>query len=509
MKGILSVFLMLPFFTPAVAAEGTPAAHAAALDETGRYWTEAAMTWMDSQWDEAAGLLGSKRNHGIRGSAHYAAGLLFRNGEGDARRAAQCIAAVLENQYDAPATVYHGVWKRRAEDPEPPERPQTWKHFDPNWREFIGLTLILNLEAYAHLLPDDLATGIRQALYRAAEGAYARKVDPGYSNIAIMSAYLLAWAGENLAQPAWARHGRQLMNTIYQDFSAHETLGEYNSPTYYGVNLCGLGLWRRWPVWPEMAEKGRAMEDAVWRDIARFYHAGMKNLCGPFDRAYGMDMRRYASLCGFWIALNVPIEKAPLAPPAENPAKTGEYQMMPVYALLRRPVPEDVLPHLLAFQGPRRIERPIGAKGDRTATAWLSETVMIGGGEPPRGKVSDRQAHPVTLHWRTPAGGIGWMRLRSHAPAHATASEKRLDIRCRNRVAISTYDAVTFEFHLEETAACHLTRNRWQLPGLEIAVETELTGPEIERSENRVSVSYPVPEKLRTETVTFRLRVEP
>ena len=28
----------------------------------------------------------------------------------------------------------------------------------------------------------------------------------------------------------------------------------------------------------------------LWRDIARFYHPAMRNLCGPFDRAYGLDL---------------------------------------------------------------------------------------------------------------------------------------------------------------------------------------------------------------------------
>ena len=61
----------------------------------------ASMQWMEKDWDEGIGLLradgGKKlepRQHSIRTSVWYAFGLLMRNHEGDAVRAARVIDTV-------------------------------------------------------------------------------------------------------------------------------------------------------------------------------------------------------------------------------------------------------------------------------------------------------------------------------------------------------------------------------------------------------------------------------
>jgi len=87
------------------------------------------------------------------------------------------------------------------------------------------------------------------------------------------------------------------------NFKKHKTFSEYNSPTYNGVNLWALAAWRVMAPTPGMAVMGMEMEAGLWRDIARSYHAGLGNICGPYDRSYGMDMRRYFAITGIAIAL--------------------------------------------------------------------------------------------------------------------------------------------------------------------------------------------------------------
>jgi hypothetical protein len=43
---------------------------------------------------------------------------------------------------------------------------------------------------------------------------------------------------------------------------------------------------------------GSDMEAALWSDLASFYNANLRNISGPFDRAYGMDMESYVSVVG-------------------------------------------------------------------------------------------------------------------------------------------------------------------------------------------------------------------
>jgi hypothetical protein len=120
-----------------------------------------------------------------------------------------------------------------------------------------------------------------------------------------MRAFLLDYAGTRLKNPAFTRRGTELAGEIYGLFKETKAFQEYNAPTYYGVDLYALALWRTDAPNPRLRALGASMEADLWRDIARFYHAGLKNLAGPFTRAYGMDMPNYVGLTGlyFWESL--------------------------------------------------------------------------------------------------------------------------------------------------------------------------------------------------------------
>ena len=101
------------------------------------------------------------------------------------------------------------------------------------------------------------------------------------------------------------------------------------------------------------------MEAGLWRDLAQFYHAGMRNMCGPYDRSYGMDMTHYLALLGLWIAAALPPADAPLPDVERHFEHAADFFFMPLVALVGSKPPDDVLPHLTAFQGERFLERPI------------------------------------------------------------------------------------------------------------------------------------------------------
>jgi hypothetical protein len=489
--------LLLLFTLSSAAQDGQSPKTMASLPPMVRELTASAMQYMDGQWDEEAGLVGGRGGHGTRGSAQYAVGLMLRNGPGDTVRVRRIIEALARVQVNAPDSSDHGSWPAQAEGRSTLPGRHAEPSLDPNWREFIGSAQILLLEEFGPLLDGPSVVLLEQCIRRAAEGDHERKVRPQYSNIALMSAHLLGYAGGRFDVAAWRKHGGRLAGTIYRNFKKNGSLDEYNSPTYGGVDLYGLGLWRTHPVTPEMAGMAEEMEAGFWQDLAAFYHPGLRNLCGPFDRAYGMDMRQYVALAGVWIAFCVPENIAPLPSATAAAAKDGERFSIPSYALVRREPPPEILPQLRQFQGERQLRRPIGYGGKRVATAWLSKDLMIGGGVTPPFKDSPEQAHPATAHWVGPDGGTCWMRLRGDFGVKATAGSNTLTIHCTKYYGLKMGDSVQFEVHAPGARAGAVGPGQWHLPGLDVKVNTKLPAPVISENADGLEIRYPMDKNAR------------
>jgi hypothetical protein len=471
---------------------------------------ERSVAWMDRYWDAERGLLwemgevadphGSEHApyHIVRESAWYALGLLMRDRAGDAGRAVQALETILAYQFDEPDRVYHGTFYRAPEEPHPPEPAIEWKHYDPNWREFIITTIAVILSEYEERLRQPLVAKMDVAIHKAVEGALARPLAARYTNIALMDAQMLVWAGDRLGERGWVEAGEAMGREVYRLFTLHDAFEEYNSPTYYGPDIYALGLWQAYCASPQLQRMGAEMEELLWRDIARLYHAGLRNLAGPYDRSYGMDMCRYVALLGMWIWLINGREDAPFPDVSSSFAHAADFCFGPLVAMLGPRVPADVIPHFTAFQGERCVEHVIGdspnpgaAGRRRTATAWLGEKAMIGAEHTSLSDIGQGQFHPATIHWqvRQPvpgpagAGRVGWVRLIATGPVDAIASPYRLDVTGSGPLA--------FEIDAPRSAvqAAVVKPDHWQLPGLEVRVAANAPGV-IESAGERVLVRY-------------------
>lgn len=464
------------------------------LDANARQLLIASVAWMDHYWDEATGLLWSPGDvadprhpqpdgsHMVRESAWYALGLFLRNGPGDVQRAMRALEAVLTYQFDEPDKVYHGTFYRAPEESHPPEPATEWLHFDPNWREFIITTLVIILIEYEHQLPRPLVDRIDVAARKAVEGALKRGLKATYANIALMNAFMLCFVGDRLHEQEWVGQGEEMAGEIHRLFKLHDSFQEYNSPTYYGVDLYALAAWRVYSASPLLRRLGAELEALLWTDVARFYHAGLRNLCGPFDRSYGMDMRRYAALLGEWIGLVTGVDQAPF-PRLDRPfAHSADFCFGPCVAILGAQAPDDARPHLLAFQGERQIERVISDSPRRAATAWLAPQIMIGAEDASGARPGSAQFHPGTVYWQAGAGEVGWIRLRHTGPVDARASVNRLDI--------SGAGAFSFQVYAPGLDPALIQSDRWQLPGLEVQVECSVSNIHIERSPDVAEICY-------------------
>lgn len=129
------------------------------------------------------------------------------------------------------------------------------------------------------------------------------------------------------------------------------------------------------------------MVSSIWEAIGQFYHAGLQNLAGPWDRSYGYDMNRYVAITSLYVWAFVGREH--VFSSAEDPwlrthADDGEF--IPVVAALadfhRTLVPDEVVNALRIFPGEHTVARQVYSPPFdlqvRNISAWLSEHLTIG-----------------------------------------------------------------------------------------------------------------------------------
>lgn len=495
---ILSVCLILACGLVSAPAEPT----VAALNPNARRLFLATMDLGDLHWDPSTSMLrdSPQSRPGVRDSASYALGLLLRNGPGDNARAAALIRAVLAVQYDAPGKPFDGTFHRSLGEPDAPAQGSViWRDYDPNWREFVGTTFMIVLEEFPGRLPDGLAAQMNRSIAHAVAGEITNaRLDPTYTNPTLMYAILWDYAAVQTHRADWMAESAAWQQKVYTLFKQHGTFNEYNSPTYCGVDLYALSMWRRYGSTAQMRARGSEMEAALWTDLARFYNADLRNISGPFDRAYGMDMERYVTVVG--VALGTVLEPrvAPL-PALDSPVDPatdhlGDIWFTPHFAVVGVVAPPEALKIFSGFQGEHLVRREID--GDRVAEAWIGRQVIFGGEvtHQSRGIAGESQFHAATVQWRTPSGEIGWIQL-----THSTPLDARAD---RGGLRLATSGDVRFRIHAQGMSAADVQQTQWVLPGLVVQVTADAARFARSGGRDSVDVEY-------TGITGMRLKIDP
>jgi len=420
----------------------------------------------------------------LRSMTRLAEALLFRNEGDDLGNAIKILKWILKNQYTDVKSEYYGMWKTNILN----------DRHDQNWREFVGCDLIIIYNFYPHLLPADLLESIKTGLIHAAKGALKRNVGADYTNISVMSAFLMDYVGNTFNINELNVCGLRKATEIYQLFNQHQTFSEYNSPTYYGVTLIGLALWRELASEP-IKNIGLELEEALWTEIGSNYHPALRNLTGPYFRGYGMDMRKYFSIAGIWIAVALDAEKlAPL--PRGKGAKEEEMSNISTILHLGLSIPKPVLLSLKEFTAGEWKERLIPSIIAGDTLKYITSIVYPGwmmGGLWGNLRVWN-QIKTGTIHWQNSNAETEWLLVPGDGKTNVRVTNTSMNIFRANEKSTS----FSLFIYARDLSTFNVSDKVWKFPAMELTVNSKLkkswnkiTDPKILYESCAISEEYP------------------
>jgi hypothetical protein len=396
----------------------------------------------------------------VRNKMRLAEALFFRNRKDDVLNAINIISWIISLQDTVTTHKSFGNWKGGVND----------KEYDENMREFIGTDLIIVYHKYKNSLPDALKKKLESSLIIAAKGDYVRNVKADYNNIAIMSSFLQDYVGHTFNLPVIQKAGLNKAKEILSHFEQYGTLCEYNSPTYYGVDFTGLALWREIAISPEFKEMGKILEKKLWIDVASFYNANLQNICGPYLRSYGIDMKKYTAVVGVWIAAAVNNVIVATVPAKNGPHNESNF-IVSIFDL-GISMPRQALNEFTQFGSPRFLSRttPNYYEGDKLkkVTAYIQTNWMMGGLWGNR-KVS-HILKTGTIHWNSTTGDIGWLYVPGEGKTNVRVDEKQMSI------YLADPEAKDFEIILYglNSSITDIAETNWKLSPMEMDIKSIL-----------------------------------
>lgn len=212
-------------------------------------------------------------------------------------------------------------------------------------------------------LPPEARLILERMLRRAVDGCLKHSVRSDYTNIAICNFVHLIILGQEFDRPDAVKEGERRMRLFTAALWNHGVF-EYNSPTYYAVNVDALQLGFRYIKDKESKETLNALLDYFWTDLALNWYK-------PGQRHAGAQSRTYNYLYGVSGTTRL-FAFAGLAPGEKN---AGGADYLNSYHAVKQPAPE-----LLALNEkyPRLVERQWGSSSAQWATGYFLPDIVLG-----------------------------------------------------------------------------------------------------------------------------------
>ncbi len=201
--------------------------------------------------------------------------------------------------------------------------------------------------------------------------------------------------------------GLERAEAILLRFLSFGDFDEYNSPTYDGIDLFAISLWVAYPPTPRFHEAGTQMLNKLTARISSLFHSVLRNVCGPYIRAYGLEMDKYVSLTGLWLSISGLGDE--LLPRELNvdTVHVHDLYFLPVFEHLQKAALVEFVD--VSNDQPRIYEQKFGLV---TSTSILTPKLCIGG---ETGRIPDfakDQYFPLVIHFSDTGGNRGFLGMQ-------------------------------------------------------------------------------------------------
>jgi hypothetical protein len=159
------------------------------------------------------------------------------------------------------------------------------KVMDNNAVDFSMRAGPLLWQKHREFMPAPARARLEKLLEFSIQGCRRHQVPSSYSNIAIMNAGDLILLGEALGQPDVADEGYARLDRFYR-YTQSAGIHEFDSPTYTGVDLTGLGLIEALARREAGCAQARRLLELFWTDIALNWFPPVQKLAGAQSRTY-------------------------------------------------------------------------------------------------------------------------------------------------------------------------------------------------------------------------------
>lgn len=408
---------------------------------------------------------------------------------------------------------WYGTFKLSPDEPYPTAEsplypPEIYTTYDPNWREFVGTELVQVVAEFEHLLGDDLVSDIENALAIGAVGEMRRNgtfpagdnLIPAYTNPGYMRCLTVGWIGHRLNNQTFIEYANWQGTMLLDLFKANgsNTLGEYNAPTYYGMDMWAMGANIKYgPPDATFTKNAPYILTHVWEDVAAHYNNYLGNLVGPYDRAYTRDMTTHSSVLSMYWWGMFGREYGPQPPLGEADLLYDVSQGAAISLIMdtiKSYIPFSVQARLKSrdFGTQERflnktIREDLSTDYIRIATSWMSEKLMIGGEQiTEEGSNRGKQFNPAIVHWasdpnHSPYPYIGFFSLYPIADTiKAVASKNKLSVSYPNATGEGTS---SFQFYLSGIPPSWTLGGRHTIDGFDSlpCLDVSVTAPGLQR----------------------------
>lgn len=219
--------------------------------------------------------------HRTRDNAEYMTVLFTGEDPAGWEKAGRILEQLLPLQDADPDSPTYGVWPYLWEEPLDRMKNPDW-----NWACFISRPLLVLLKECPQRLTEDQLTRTRQAVYRACECVLRRNMAVDYTNICLMSAFVLVCGGEVLGEERFVSEGLALLEAQLVFTEKNGGFAEYNSPCYGVIDLEETGRALRYFEGSAVRAAVGLLHRRCWEVFSGHYHAATKQISPPHARGY-------------------------------------------------------------------------------------------------------------------------------------------------------------------------------------------------------------------------------